>query len=1755
MVGGLGHAHGLELTNAVLYPEARILTATFDADVDPDSVDASKFYIREAGFATGGIQLAGSTAFASGTVVSLLLTDAHVAAQERIYSKRLAIETGAVASAAGEQFDAAFGIGTAFFAGAVSVQAVDAGSDGLGFSRDGTKMFVGDYNNRIREYALGTAFDVSTARLVGNSPRLDDSTGHFAFSPDGSRLFVSLDGSQIRQYDTAAPFDTSNLTDAGSLSVGSEYSLLYGIALSTDGRNVFVADGDDGQIRQYGLPSPFDLAGASYAAALDLAPQEITPTSFAFGKDGTRMLILDDEDAVFEYALPNAFNLTGAVYGGTFIDLGSAENDNTANALGLAFDNDGRKMFVVNNPDHFAVSEYVLGMFGMEVLDETASTIRATANPDAAFVTIWQTTSANEEIMIPTGGTGGSYTVTWGDASISTHVVGDQTHVYKEPGTYLVSIYGDFTRIYLPYHPENSLKLLSIEQWGDIRWESMRGAFNGATNMVYRATDAPNLSAVTDTSEMFRFALRFNGNLSNWDVSSVTDMSDMFSIAGAFNGDISTWNVSSVTDMSNMFLATNSFDQNLGNWYVVLHDTSMSGANEALAISAQNEYLDSQNPTYAVDDPRFVVTGGALAIKPGLSVPPGSYEVNVTSTGGFGQGNSKTVEISVDIAQTNSPPSVDAGEPVAVSEGAQVTLNATASDPDGDQITYSWRHDSSLEIILTDADSLAPSFTAPQVRGNTTITFTLTADDGRENGTDTVQVTVLDEPANSPPSVDAGEPVAVSEGAQVTLNATASDQDGDQLTYSWRHDSSLEMILTGADSLAPSFTAPQVRGNTTITFTLTADDGMENGTDTVQVTVLDEPANSPPSVDAGEPVAVSEGAQVTLNATASDQDGDQLTYSWNHDSALGISLANAASLSPTFTAPQVSANTTVAFTLTADDGTDTRSDTVTVTILDVPVVGTPNGGSGQNTTAVLNPDGPLGPRDIGRITLTSDTPGAIEAIWVTPSETPAGYRISWAQVGDPYLTWTDSTGNAFPTDPSRTITGLEEGIEYKAKVRATYGGTSGDWSGEITITVARSANNPPTADAGTAQTVQEGDTVTLSATASDQDGDQLTYSWSHDSSLEMILTDADSLAPSFTAPQVHGNTTITFTLMADDGTDTHSNTVTVTILDVPVVGTLNDRSNQNTRVVLNPDGPLGPRDIGRITLTSDTPGVIEASWVTPSETPAGYRISWAQAGDPYLTWTDSTGNAFPTDPSRTITGLEEGTEYKAKMRATYGGTSGDWSGDATITVTNTPATGPPVVQAGGDQTVEEGDTVTLSGSATDPDGDSITYTWSQTGPAAPRITFANASEPSTTFTAPPVTGDTTFTLMLTADDGTQPATDTLNVTVNETGAAFVTTWTASNSDRSITLPMEGTYSILWGDGSNSTDVSGSQSHTYGAAGNYTVTVLGDGLEHIYMYGDAANARQLMSIEQWGGTKWTTMYGAFGSAANMVYRATDTPDLSGVTDMTYMFTNAASFDGDLSAWDVSGVTDMFAMFHDATSFNGDLSTWDVSGVTNMIDMFHGATSFNGDLSTWDVSKVTYMNSMFFEAHSFNGDLSAWDVSEVTDMFAMFHDAISFNGYLSAWDVSKVTGMGGMFHGATSFNGDLSAWDVSKVTGMGTMFHEASSFNGDLSAWDVSEVTDMNAMFDRATSFNGNLSAWDVSEVTDMNAMFFRATSFNGDLSTWDVSKVTKMIYMFRGATSFNGDLSAWDVSKVTGMGGMFHGATSFNGDLSAWDVSE
>ena len=382
-----------------------------------------------------------------------------------------------------------------------------------------------------------------------------------------------------------------------------------------------------------------------------------------------------------------------------------------------------------------------------------------------------------------------------------------------------------------------------------------------------------------------------------------------------------------------------------------------------------------------------------------------------------------------------------------------------------------------------------------------------------------------------------------------------------------------------------------------------------------------------------------------------------------------------------------------------------------------------------------------------------------------------------------------------------------------------------------------------------------------------------------------------------------------------------------------------------------------------------------------------------------------------------------------------------------ITVTGTSTT--ITIAAGADQTVGEEDLVTLSGSAAYSGSDSLTYAWSHDS-TEHVITFANSSSPATTFAAPVVTSDATITLTLTVSDGTDTAADDMILTVKETGGAFITTW-SMNSGETLTLsPVSGTYSVIWGDGAYTGE--DRPSHQYASSGTFTVSMLGD-ITHFNMRVHPTLAPRLQSVEQWGDTEWDSMENMFEGASNMQYRATDTPDLSGVTDMERMFQDASSFDGDISSWNVSNVQTMNSMFLNAATFSQDLSSWDVSNVQNMQAMFRGTTLFNSDISGWDVSSVTSISGMFANVDSFNQPLDSWNVSGVSDMSSMFSGATSFNKPLGSWNVAAVTDMSSMFDGADSFNQDISSWDVSSVTSMGQMFDGADSFEQNLGKWYV------------------------------------------------------------------------------------------------------
>ena len=176
-----------------------------------------------------------------------------------------------------------------------------------------------------------------------------------------------------------------------------------------------------------------------------------------------------------------------------------------------------------------------------------------------------------------------------------------------------------------------------------------------------------------------------------------------------------------------------------------------------------------------------------------------------------------------------------------------------------------------------------------------------------------------------------------------------------------------------------------------------------------------------------------------------------------------------------------------------------------------------------------------------------------------------------------------------------------------------------------------------------------------------------------------------------------------------------------------------------------------------ITGTSATIGPIPATW--PDDTSGGGSTN-CPAGQVPLTGSASVTITAPSTPGPHSFTASWGGGNRTSLSPVGGNDSSSITGPAaTVTYTLTvQAATPPVADAGTDQTVDEGSSVTLDGSATT---GATSYSWSQTG--GPTVTLASASTTAPTFTAPD--GPTSLTFELTATGAGGSDTDAVTVQV------------------------------------------------------------------------------------------------------------------------------------------------------------------------------------------------------------------------------------------------------------------------------------------------------------------------------------------------------------------------------------------------------
>ena len=343
----------------------------------------------------------------------------------------------------------------------------------------------------------------------------------------------------------------------------------------------------------YAVNDPRGLAPTGYHVPTDTEWTTLTTflggTSIAGGKmkeEGFCHWNSPNTDAVntsFFTGLPGGFR----DHGGGYNDIGYGGNwwsSTEANAI-AAWSRD----LLFNNGDAHMNGNYKEdGLSVRFIRDEEVVVI-------TEFITLWKTdnagTSGSNQITIPIGGYSYNYSVDWGDSTTSTGVTTAITHTYTTAGTYTVKISGLFPTIYFASGGDR-LKLLEVSNWGSNVWQSMVNSFYGCENLRITATDAPDLSTVTNLSRMFNDCIIMDDTIGHWNTANVTDMYAMFMGTTNFNQDISGWNTANVTNMAYMFQGATNFNQPIGAWNTAnvtdMHDMFLGATNFNQPIGTWN---------------------------------------------------------------------------------------------------------------------------------------------------------------------------------------------------------------------------------------------------------------------------------------------------------------------------------------------------------------------------------------------------------------------------------------------------------------------------------------------------------------------------------------------------------------------------------------------------------------------------------------------------------------------------------------------------------------------------------------------------------------------------------------------------------------------------------------------------------------------------------------------------------------------------------------------------------------------------------------------------------------------------------------------------------------------------------------------------------------------------------------------------------------------------------------------------------------
>jgi len=216
--------------------------------------------------------------------------------------------------------------------------------------------------------------------------------------------------------------------------------------------------------------------------------------------------------------------------------------------------------------------------------------------------------------------------------------------------------------------------------------------------------------------------------------------------------------------------------------------------------------------------------------------------------------------------EPNNPPIITTIPDATVTLGENFTYSAEATDPDGDDLTYS--------LTTTPSTNMTINPTTGVINWTPTIVesfeVTVEVSDGKSSDTDSFTLTVS--PALVGPSNVDLTPLTATVGVEYIGTVTVTQGDNTTLTFSLvGTPSGMEISTAGVITWTPT-----VAGDQTVTVVVTDGAGLS---DSKSFIIVVSTANHAPVINLIPDATITAGENFTYSVEAADPDGDDLTYS------------------------------------------------------------------------------------------------------------------------------------------------------------------------------------------------------------------------------------------------------------------------------------------------------------------------------------------------------------------------------------------------------------------------------------------------------------------------------------------------------------------------------------------------------------------------------------------------------------------------------------------------------------------------------------------------------------------------------------------------------------------------------------------------------------------------------------------------------------------------------------------------------------